>query len=258
VQRHSLWPVPNKSPSPGQENSDCHQAARHGPEESTFVTTRWLLVWAGWLLSGSAQAAAPDQAQATRQDRSMSCDPSTALTAAREILSSSKSLNEPLEWFTPALTLFQHGQRDEALFWFYAAQLRTRYQLVFERGDRPQLLSVMLMTVGGPINNYGFQDPPRLLSTFDRVLAWDRTTPNPWRDRAQTAEQQAQVMKIYEGFEQLRQKVRDEGTELKQQATQASGMYAKASGTQDRCKPGQTDPSQVPQLKREEQRVRQP
>jgi len=181
---------------------------------------------------------APDQTgtQPAPKDRLMSCDPAIAVPAAREMLNSAKAVQEPLEWFTPAMILFQHEQRDEALFWFYAAQLRTRYQVIFEQGDRPQLLSIMLMTVGGPINNHGFQDPAKLLRTYDQVLAWDRQTPNPWRDRAQTPEQQAQVAKVYEGFEQLRLKVRNEGETLKQQALQQAPMVAQVSSQlRDKC-----------------------
>jgi hypothetical protein len=206
-------------------------------EEYAFMAIRWILM--GWLAWSSAHAAAPNQtlAQPTAKDRLMSCDPTIALPAAKEMLTSARSVQEPLEWFTPALILFQHDERDEALFWFYAAQLRTRYQLIFEQGDRPQLLSIMLMTVGGPINNYGFQDPEKLLETYDRVLAWDRTTPNPWRERAQTPEQRAQVTKVYEGFEQLRVKVRNEGQALQQQAVQQAKIYSQVANTQDRCKP---------------------
>jgi hypothetical protein len=116
------------------------------------------------------------------KDRLKSCDPHIALAAAKEILGDPKTLKEPLEMLSPAFILFQNGEKDEAVFWFYAAQLRVRYQLAFEKGNRGQLLSIMLMTIGPPINNYAFQDVRKLDRIIDRVLEWDKITPNPFRE----------------------------------------------------------------------------
>lgn len=67
------------------------------------------------------------------RDLLTSCDPAVALRAAEEILQSPPSLKEPTERFVPASVLFKHGRKDDGLFWLYAAQLRTRYQMVFEK-----------------------------------------------------------------------------------------------------------------------------
>ena len=95
-----------------------------------------------------------------------SCDPRIAVAAAEVFINNPDMLKEPLELFKPAFVLFLNGKKDDAVFWFYAAQLRVRYQLVFEKGDRGQLLSIMMMTVGAPINNYAFQD----ISNLNRIL----------------------------------------------------------------------------------------
>jgi hypothetical protein len=110
------------------------------------------------------------------QERLQSCDRVVALQAAHEVLRDPASLRAPISMFEPARMLFVYGEKEDALFWFYAAQLRARYQLVFEQGDRGQLLQTMLMTVGADINSYGFTDVSRLRTTLDRVLAWDRAT----------------------------------------------------------------------------------
>jgi hypothetical protein len=65
--------------------------------------------------------------------------------------------------------------------------LHTRYQLIFKKGDRGQLLSIMMMSVGPPINNYGFSDTTTMRSTLDKVLAWDGATPHPLREVSHTA-----------------------------------------------------------------------
>lgn len=185
-------------------------------------------------------------------ERMLSCDRAVAKAAAREVLKDPDGIKEPLNWFAPAMALFRSGEREEALFWFYAAQLRTRYQLVFEQGDRGQLLTVMLMTVGGPINNFGYQNPELLVSTYDHVLKWDQTTPNPWRNTTQTAEQRARVSDIYEGFQTLRQKVLDEAPTLKAEAQRQTRFYEQMDA--DRCRPGRLDPSMVKQARRAEQK----
>lgn len=125
-------------------------------------------------------ASATTTTKVPAQERLGSCDPQVAMAAADEIVKSPESLKEPLEVFGPALVLFQHGRKDDAVFWFYAAQLRTRQQLVFEKGDRGQLLAMMMGMVGQPVNNYAFQDTKRLERTLDRVLQWDGTAPNPF------------------------------------------------------------------------------
>jgi len=136
--------------------------------------------------SGTAESPGAAESPAA-QDRLASCDAKVALAAVQEIISRPESLEEPMELFSVAPPLFHHGQKDEAVFWFYAAQLRTRYQLVFEQGDRGQLFQIMLMSIGPLINSYAFQDVSKLDRTLDRVLEWDRTTPNPYREKPRSA-----------------------------------------------------------------------
>ena len=183
--------------------------------------------------------------------RGSSCE---IATAAYEVLHDPSRWSEPLELFVPAQVLFNGGKRDEALFWFYAAELRTRYQFIFKKGDRGQLLSVMMMSVGPPINNYGFSDTTNMRSTLDKVLAWDSAMPNTLRDIPHTPDQDAQIEKVYAGFRELQTKLIAEQATLEQQARQATQpMMASASFVaDDRCRPGQLDPSLVDQEKRKE------
>jgi hypothetical protein len=156
------------------------------------------------------------------EERMQSCDPAVAMTAAREVLNDSTSLKEPVMMFLPAQVLFRNGKKDDALFWFYAAQLRSRYQLVFEKGDRGQLMSIMMMTVGPAINNYGFSDVSNMQRTIERVLTWDKTATNPLRDKPHTPEQRAEVAKVYSGLRDLQAKLAAEGPLLEEQARQSA------------------------------------
>lgn len=179
------------------------------------------------------------------KERLKSCDPSVALSAAKETLNDPKTLQEPLEMFSPALILFQSGEHDEAVFWFYAAQLRVRYQLAFQKSDRSQLLQVMLMTVGPPINNYAFQDVLKLDRQLDRVLEWDKTTPNPLREGTRADDIKGQIEKAYAGFRDLRSKLRVEKDDIEQKAKAAAPqieqMYIQMRSRP--CQPGSPDPA---------------
>jgi len=200
---------------------------------------------------GSATAFA--QGSLAAQDRILACDPAVAMAAAREILNDPKSLREPTEMFTPALVLFQGGQKDEALFWFYAAQLRARYQIIFQQGGRGQLLQVMVGAVGAPIDNYGLSDTQKMRRTLDRVLEWDARAANPLRDQPQTAEQRERVSRVYAELRQLSEKLAADGPALERQAKQTA--YLQAMDNPDRkaqCASGELDPSLVPQESRKE------
>ena len=163
-----------------------------------------------------------DDTPKTLKEKLESCDPRIAVAAAEVFINNPDMLKEPLELFKPAFVLFLNGKKDDAVFWFYAAQLRVRYQLVFEKGDRGQLLSIMMMTVGAPINNYAFQDISNLNRILDRVLAWDKNTPNPFRDKARTESIDKQIEQIYSGFRDLKAKLVAEKDDLEQKARQAA------------------------------------
>ncbi|MBK9445061.1 MAG: hypothetical protein IPO00_02530 [Betaproteobacteria bacterium] len=189
-------------------------------------------------------------------DRLKSCDPGVALAAAKEVLSDPKTLKEPLEMFSPAFVLFQNDKKDEAVFWFYAAQLRVRYQLVFEKGDRGQLLSIMLMTVGLPINNYAFQDVRKLNQVIDRVLEWDTAAPNPFREKPRSREVEASLEKVYSGIRDLKEKLSTERVDDEQKAkSEAQQMEQMAAQLKPRpCQPGELDPALVNRTMEEEKK----
>jgi hypothetical protein len=193
-----------------------------------------------------AQASmALDASQLPARERLKSCDPAVAVAAADEIVQSPTSLKEPLDLFPAASVYYQRGKKDNAVFWFYAAQLRTRYQLVFEKGDRGQLLAIMLMTIGQPINNYALQDTARLSRTLDQVLEWDSTTQNPYRNKASSDATNRQVEQVYAGFRDLKKKLATEGPTLEAQARKSAPaiehMYSQQGNR--RCIEGQVDPA---------------
>jgi hypothetical protein len=81
-------------------------------------------------------------------------------------------------------TLFSLGQKDEAAFWFYAGQLRARFDAnrCSDISAR-QAVAVLNQEYGTPINQYAFQDLSKLESLIHRVVEWDRSTPHNYDHR---------------------------------------------------------------------------
>lgn len=97
----------------------------------------------------------------------------------------------PAAYYTAAAQLFETGDKDQAVFWFYAGQLRYRVHLACHPdlkpdGD-PALFASLSESVGRPINEYAFGDPPALAATLDKVLAWDDATPNGFTSKTECA-----------------------------------------------------------------------
>ena len=80
--------------------------------------------------------------------------------------------------------LFQDGQKDEACFWFYAGQLRAR----FDANRCPDetaagAVGVLTEAFGPQINQYAFRNKAKLEKTVLRVIEWDRKTPHSYDHR---------------------------------------------------------------------------
>jgi len=88
----------------------------------------------------------------------------------------------PAAYYALAKRLFEQGERDEAVFWFYAGQIRYRAYLIGNPklppdGD-PALFASLSEVVGRPLNVYAFGDIASLTKTLDRVLVWDGSHPD--------------------------------------------------------------------------------
>lgn len=134
-----------------------------------------------------------------------SCEPGVAISAAEEIIKNPDSLKEPFQFFSPALVYFRNGKKDEAVFWYYAAQLRVRYQLASGEKMQNYLLLNLVMTsfaLGNAINDYALLDASNFSRILDRVAAWDRDTPNqyPVRDIGKWMNVDKEIDKFYSDF----------------------------------------------------------
>jgi hypothetical protein len=83
-----------------------------------------------------------------------------------------------------AAVLFAGDRRGEAAFWFYAAQLRARFDA--NRCADPTAagaVAVLTQRYGPEINRHAFADRTALRTTVERVVAWDRQTPHEYDHR---------------------------------------------------------------------------
>jgi hypothetical protein len=90
----------------------------------------------------------------------------------------------PPVFYAMSEALFQSGNRDEAAFWFYAGQLRARFDAnrCADVSAR-QAVAVLNERYGPAINQYALQDLPKLEAVVKKVVAWDRQTPHNYDQR---------------------------------------------------------------------------
>lgn len=100
------------------------------------------------------------------------------------------SIKEKPENFAPPVlyelsrALFVLQRKDEAAFWFYAGQLRARFDAnrCSDISAR-QAVAVLNQEYGKEINQYAFQDLKKFESLIPLVVEWDRSTPHNYDHR---------------------------------------------------------------------------
>ncbi|MYN40922.1 hypothetical protein GTP55_16260 [Duganella sp. FT109W] len=137
-------------------------------------------------LAGAAQAGSPT-IPAVVQAQLASCDAQIVQRAADGILRSPQTLQEPSLLISAAIDQRYAGHADEAAFLYLAMRLRMARQLLFERDWRPELMALTEQVQAPLIMPLVEADPARARAVVQRVLEWDRATPDPYRDRALAA-----------------------------------------------------------------------
>lgn len=89
---------------------------------------------------------------------------------------------DPSVMMLKALPLLKTGSGEEAVFWFYAGQLRWRSRLRShpdqDQTGEPAAFSALMETIGPQVNEWAFGDIPLLQRTIASVLEWDRLHPD--------------------------------------------------------------------------------
>ena len=122
----------------------------------------------------------------------------------------------PAHYYLLASRLFSVGRKDEAVFWFYAGQLRYRARLAchpdLPRDVEPALFGALQSEVGQPINQYAGGNPSKFVASLENALRWDEATPNGFEPKAQCA---AAIAKQREGLQRLIDHVRNSADEMR-------------------------------------------
>ena len=127
----------------------------------------------------------------------------------------------PSAFYILAEKLFAAGQKDDAVFWFYAGQLRYRVYLIVNKdkldpsGD-PAVFGSLSEEVGRPINEYAFGDIPQLAKTIDAVIAWDQAHANALTPRDKYKTQYDQTVA---GLTQLRDQILKQADSIRKTRT---------------------------------------
>jgi hypothetical protein len=106
-----------------------------------------------------------------------SSDPAIAGRAAEKLLSNAKDA-DAIDIMHAAMMIYNAGKRDDAVFWFYAGQLRARYTPEIT-GENAQVLTIYVM-VASPINGHAMRDAAKMTRAIRRALAWDEETFAGW------------------------------------------------------------------------------
>ena len=90
----------------------------------------------------------------------------------------------PPVFYALSRTLFEQDKKDEAAFWFYAGQLRARFDANrCADASARQAVSVLNREYGGPVNKHAMQDLAKLEKIVGRAVAWDRATAHDYDHR---------------------------------------------------------------------------
>ena len=88
----------------------------------------------------------------------------------------------PVGLYQLAARLFAAGRRDEAVTWFYIAQIRSRFRLAatpdLPPDGEPALYASLMDTLGTLINQWAFGDIDRVAAQMQDALDWDAAHAN--------------------------------------------------------------------------------
>ncbi len=168
------------------------------------------------------QSAGSREKAAAQPARSKADEDVTDLTPDQ--IKSGIGQRHPVAYYILAKKLFAEGAQDEAVFWFYAGQLRYRFYLAanpkLPQDGAPALFASLSSVIGQTINEYAFGDIDRLTSTMDDVLKWDERTDNGFTSKTEHAKE---WQEIRTGLARLRDMTRDRADEIRAQR-KANGL----------------------------------
>ena len=114
--------------------------------------------------------------------------------------------------------LFSEGKKDEAIFWFYAGQIRYRFLIGaspdLDPSREPAVFSALQKTVGRRINEYAGGDPDTWVAMIRKARQWDQDNPNEF-----TSKQDHHVLhqEILDGLDQMTSYIENNKDSIRQE-----------------------------------------
>jgi hypothetical protein len=98
-------------------------------------------------------------------------------TVEKLVMATPENFN-PSVLYTLSSVLFNQGKKDEAVFWFYAGQLRGRIDAAIcaDKSARAAI-DTLNQRFGPPINHYALTNISLMTNAIERVLTWEEKTP---------------------------------------------------------------------------------
>ena len=132
---------------------------------------------------------------------------------------------EPAYYYLLAARLLKEGRRDDAVFWYYAGQLRWRYYALanpekVSGSEASALMGAFHHSLGTPINEYAYGDLEKYRQTIADVIRWDEENPNEYCPKEGVQKERAEVL---DGLRQLSQSTIDNADEIRKTRT-ANGL----------------------------------
>jgi hypothetical protein len=126
--------------------------------------------------------------------------------------------SHPSVLYAYAKRLFESGQKDDAVFWFYAGQLRYRYHLAANPGLpqdlEPALLASLNATIGQTINEWAGGSTKMWVVSIDKALTWDAANANATTPKDKHAKALAETRK---GLSEFRNYIANNEAEISSQ-----------------------------------------
>lgn len=93
-------------------------------------------------------------------------------------------LYNPTVFYKLSEILFLQGKKDDAMFWFYAGQLRARYDANRCADETARsAVSVLNENYGPQINKYAFEDLDKFEKIMSKVIEFDKNTKHLYDQR---------------------------------------------------------------------------
>jgi hypothetical protein len=120
--------------------------------------------------------------------------------------------------FVLAARSFAAGRRDEAVVWFYVAQIRMRFRLAvapdLPPDGEPAVYEALFETIGPQINGWAFGNIDRLAAHMQEALDWDRSHVNTFTPKSGHT---AELEQIRSGLAAFRASVLTQKDELRRE-----------------------------------------